>query len=60
MRNKRARLTKKSECDGRENSIEITVPPMAVSIFSCTPEKVVVKYRKKTSEKNRQSKKRIK
>ncbi len=60
VRNKRARFTKKSECDGRENSIEITVPPMAVSIFSCTPEKVVVKYRKKTSEKNRQSKKRIK
>jgi len=45
VRNKRAKLSKKSECDGRENSIEITVPPMAVCIFSCTPEKIPVKVK---------------
>ena len=43
VRNKRAKLSKKSECDGRENSIEITVPPMGIAIFTCTPEKVPVK-----------------
>lgn len=43
VRNKRAKLSKKSECDGRENSIEITVPPMGIAVFTCTPEKVPVK-----------------
>ena len=43
VRNKRAKLSKKSECDGRENSIEITVPPMGITVFTCTPEKVPVK-----------------
>jgi 1,4-alpha-glucan branching enzyme len=43
VRNRRVKLSKKSECDGREDSIEITVPPMAVSIFSCAPQKVPVK-----------------
>ncbi len=43
MRNKRAKLSKKSECDGQENSIEITVPPMGIAVFSCTPEKIPVK-----------------
>ncbi len=43
VRNKRAKLSKKSECDGQENSIEITVPPMGIAVFSCTPEKIPVK-----------------
>ena len=29
--------------DGREHSIEITVPPMGIAVFTCTPEKVPVK-----------------
>ena len=29
-----AKLSKKSECDGQENSIEITVPPMGIAVFS--------------------------
>ena len=41
--NKRAKQSKKSECDGREDSIEITVPPMGISVFSCTPQKTAVK-----------------
>ena len=40
VRNKRVKLSKKSECDGRENSIEITVPSMGIAVFSCTPEKL--------------------
>ncbi len=43
--NKRARLSKKSECDGREDSIEITVPPMGIAVFACMPEKTAVKKR---------------
>ena len=43
MRNKRAKLSKRSECDGRKNSIEITVPPMGIAVFTCTPEKAPVK-----------------
>lgn len=43
VRNKRAKLSKKSECDGREDSLEITVPPMGIAVFSCTPEKTAAK-----------------
>ena len=43
VRNKRAKLSKRSECDGRKNSIEITVPPMGIAVFTCTPEKAPVK-----------------
>ncbi|MCI8994345.1 MAG: 1,4-alpha-glucan branching protein GlgB [Lachnospiraceae bacterium] len=35
VRNVRAKTSKKSECDEREDSIEITVPPMSVTVFSC-------------------------
>lgn len=49
VRNKRAKLSRKSECDGRENSIEITVPPMGIAVFSCTPEKIPVKKKKAAS-----------
>ena len=41
--NRRAKRSKKSECDGREDSIEITVPPMGIAVFSCTEEKAPVK-----------------
>ena len=53
VRNRRVKRSKKSECDGREDSIEITVPPMGIAVFSCTPEKAPVKKApvKKTQEK---------
>ena len=41
--NKRAKRSKKSECDGREDSIEITVPPMGIAVFSCMQEKAPAK-----------------
>jgi 1,4-alpha-glucan branching enzyme len=34
--NPRVKTSKKSPCDDREDSIEITVPPMGISIFKCT------------------------
>ena len=46
VRNKRVKTSKKSECDGFENSIEITVPPMGVAVFACTEEKLPVKEKK--------------
>ena len=39
VRNKRAKRSKKSECDGREDAIEISVPPMGIAVYSCTAEK---------------------
>jgi 1,4-alpha-glucan branching enzyme len=33
--NARAKASRKSTCDDREDSIEITVPPMGISIFQC-------------------------
>ena len=35
--NPRVKASKKSECDGRENSIRINVAPLSVSVFSCIP-----------------------
>lgn len=35
--NRRAKQSKKDECDGRENSIRINVPPLGISVFTCTP-----------------------
>ena len=35
--NPRVKVSKKSECDERENSIRVLVPPMGISIFKCTP-----------------------
>ena len=46
VRNKRVKTSKKSECDGFEDSIEITVPPMGVSVFTCTEERLPVKGKK--------------
>ena len=34
--NPRAKSSKKVFCDDRENSIEILVPPMGISVFKCT------------------------
>ena len=49
--NRRAKRSKKSECDGREDSIEITVPPMGIAVFSCTEEKAPVKEKATEKEK---------
>ena len=49
--NRRAKRSKKSECDGREDSIEITVPPMGIADFSCTEEKAPVKEKASAKEK---------
>ena len=51
VRNKRVKTSKKSECDGFENSIEITVPPMGVAVFACTEEKLPVKEKKPAAKK---------
>ena len=51
VRNKRVKTSKKSECDGFENSIEITVPPMGVAVFVCTEEKLPVKEKKPAAKK---------
>ena len=37
--NPRAKVSKKDECDGRPDSIRITVPPMSVCIFRCSKAK---------------------
>jgi len=56
--NKRVKTSKKKEADERENSIEITVAPLSVAIFSCTPvkmkttKKVVLKKDKKVKQEN--------
>ena len=34
--NPRLKQSKANECDGRDDSIQITVPPLGVSIFTCT------------------------
>ncbi len=36
FRNPRVLTSEADECDGRENSLRIKVPPLAVSIFKCT------------------------
>lgn len=43
VRNKRVKTSKKSECDGFEDSIEITVPPMGIAVFTCTEGKSTAK-----------------
>ncbi len=35
--NPRAKQSKEEECDGRENSIRVTVPPLGISVYQCTP-----------------------
>ena len=67
--NPRAKRSRKADCDGRENSIKINIPPMSVLVFSCTPTKEeeekkpekgksnTKKTVKKTSAKAKESKK---
>ncbi len=45
--NPRAKASKKVVCDDRENSIEILVPPMGISVFKCTKTEETVKDEKK-------------
>jgi len=45
--NPRLKQSKKSECDGRENSIQIIVPPLGISVFTCTKLKKNKKQTKK-------------
>ena len=47
--NPRVKISRKSACDDRENSIQILVPPMGFSIFRCT--RVEEKPEEKTKEK---------
>lgn len=35
--NPRLKQSKAEECDGRDDSIKIIVPPLGISIFKCTP-----------------------
>ena len=62
IKNLRAKTSKKSECDDREDSIEITVPPMAVVVFSCTkaegrkPVKKAAKPGEKTKAEGKEAK----
>lgn len=37
--NPRAKTSKKIPVDGQKNSISINIPPLGISIFTCTPEK---------------------
>lgn len=37
--NPRAKRSRKADCDGREDSIKINIPPMSVLVFSCIPSK---------------------
>lgn len=41
--NPRVKTSKKEECDGKEDSISITVPPLGISVFTCTPAKPAAK-----------------
>ena len=45
--NVRVKPSKEDECDERKNSIRITVPPLGISIFRCTPEKLKKKKQAK-------------
>jgi len=38
--NPRVKLSRQEECDERENSITIDLPPMCTLVFTCTPEKI--------------------
>ncbi|MBB5263610.1 1,4-alpha-glucan branching enzyme [Catenibacillus scindens] len=58
--NPRLKQSKKDECDDREDSIRITVAPMAMAVFSCThlePAKKPAKAQAKGSVKKTASKK---
>ncbi len=46
--NPRAKTTKKKEADERPDSMEITVAPLSIMVFTCTPEKKPALAGKKT------------
>jgi len=48
--NKRVKQSKKDECDGRENSICITVPPLGLTILKYMGEKTGTKSKKNLNE----------
>ena len=48
--NSRVKTAKKLEWDEREYSIEIHIPPMSCLVFSCTPEPVKEKEKKKSGK----------
>ena len=41
--NPRAKTSRQEEVDERKNSLTVDVPPMAMIVFSCTPEKIPAK-----------------
>lgn len=49
--NPRLKQSKKDECDDREDSITITVPPMGMAVFTCTHMEPAKKPVKKTAAK---------
>lgn len=53
--NNRIRVSKKSECDMRENSIQIQIAPLSVSVFSYVPytEKELMQMEQKAIEKQK-------
>ena len=55
--NSRIKASKKKEADGREDSIEITLAPLGVQIFSCTPVKEKKAEAKKAETKKSAAKK---
>ena len=55
--NSRIKASKKKEADGREDSIEITLAPLGVQIFSCTPVKEKKAEAKKAEAKKVETKK---
>lgn len=60
--NPRAKSSKKSPCDDREDSIQILVPPMGISIFQCTrtAEKAAVGHTTKRAAKTTEAAKAVK
>lgn len=49
--NPRLKQSKAEECDGRDDSIKITVPPLGISIFKCTPLAPAKKQKKESISK---------
>ena len=48
--NPRVKASKKSACDDRENSIQILIPPMGMSVFKCTRAEEKIAAGKKTKK----------
>lgn len=48
--NPRLKQSKEDECDERENSIRITIPPLGIAVFTCTPSIEEKKTRNKKTQ----------